>query len=291
VQWIVTHRHRFVRLFALGTIALVAVAYAAACAYLWAQQRALIFLPEAAVRRTPGDVGVEFHEITIPAPQGGVLHAWWLPARSALPASPIILYLRGNDGNLGREVERLQALHRHGLSILAIDYRGYGHSSGPAPTELQVYEDASAAWDYLAQGRGVVPGRIILYGHSLGGAVAAELALRRERACGIVMEGAFTSMVEMGQLEYPFVPVAWLLSERFDTAGKLARLDLPMIFVHGTADEVVPVAMSEQLYRAARRDRQLVLVEGATHEEALPDGGPRLAQALAQLVQRCDHDQ
>ena len=285
------NRHPFVRRLALSVIGLAGVAYAAACVYLWTQQRALIFQPEAAVLRTPGDVGMEFRAIEIPAPDGGVIHAWWLPAHSRASAVGTVLYLRGNDGNLGREVTRLDALHRQGLPILAIDYRGYGRSSGPAPSESQVYADASAAWDHLVRQKGIAPGRIVLYGHSLGGAVAAELALRRGPACGIVFEGAFTSMAEMARREYPMIPVDGLLNERFDTVTKVERLVLPMIFVHGTADAVVPVAMSERLYRAARGDRQLVLVEGAGHEEALTAGGQRLSDALVRLVRMCDGGQ
>jgi uncharacterized protein len=246
----------------LGVFGLGGVAYIAACAYLWTQQRALIFQPEAAVLRTPGELGIEFRAIAIPAPNKGVIQAWWLPSESRATGSATVLYLRGNDGNLGREVDRLHALRRQGLPILAIDYRGYGQSSGPAPSESQVYEDATAAWDYLVRDKGVEPKRIILYGHSLGGAVAAELAFRRGRACGVVFEGTFTTMAEMGRLAYPMIPIDWLLSERFDTASKVARLELPMLFVHGTADEVVPVTMSERLYRAARGDKELVTVEG-----------------------------
>ena len=181
--------------------------YAAACVYLWREQRQLIFLPQAVVRRTPADVGVEFGEVSIPVGERSAISAWWLPADSDQTAPAVLLYLRGNDGNLGQEVDRLRALHRHGLPILAIDYRGYGRSSGPPPSESQLYEDAVAAWDHLVRTQGVDPGRIVIYGHSLGGAVATELALRRGPACGVVLEAAFTSMSEMGHLEYPWIPV------------------------------------------------------------------------------------
>ena len=267
-----------------AVVGLVAVAYAAACAYLWTQQRALIFQPQATVLRNPGGVGAEFRELNIPVADGGVINAWWLPADSS---AATLLYLRGNDGNLGLEVERLSALHRYGLPILAIDYRGYGRSSGPAPSEAQVYEDATAAWDYLVRMQGVDPSRIVLYGHSLGGAVAAELARRRGPACGIVLESTFTSMAEMGRLAYPMMPVDWLLHERFDTLSKIGHLDLPIMFVHGTADEVVPLVMAEQLYRAAGGDKRLVRVEGAGHEDALLNGGARLSEDVSRLVRTC----
>lgn len=271
----------------LAAAAIVAFLYAAACAYLWKEQRHLIFLPQAVVPRTPADVGMQFREVSIPVGEGSRISAWWLPADSVQTAAGVLLYLRGNDGNLGREVDRLHALHRHGLPILAIDYRGYGRSSGPPPSESQVYEDAMAAWDHLVRTQGVDPSRIVIYGHSLGGAVATELALRRGPACGVVLEAAFTSMSEMGRLEYPWIPVDWLLHERFDTLSKVGRLDLPMVFVHGTADDEVPPAMTERLYRAARGDKQLVMVKGAGHEEAMPAGGGPLLKAITDLARAC----
>ena len=185
------------------------------------------------------------------------------------------------------EIERLDALHHQGLPVLAVDYRGYGKSSGPAPSEAQLYEDATAAWDYLVRVQGRDARRIVPYGHSLGGAVAVELALRRGLACGIVLQSTFTSMAEMGQAEYPMIPVEWLLHERFDTLNKISRLKLPILLIHGANDDIVPHAMTERLFRVAREPKQLVLVEGAGHEDALQNGGQRVAQALAHLVHRC----
>lgn len=271
----------------LAAAGIAGVVYAVACAYLWKEQRQLIFLPQAVVVRTPADVGMQFREVSIPVGERSALYAWWLPADSHETAAAVLLYLRGNDGNLGQEVDRLQALHRHGLPILAIDYRGYGRSSGPPPSEAQVYEDAVAAWDYLVRTQGVDPGRIVIYGHSLGGAVATELALRRGPACGVVLEGSFTSMSEMGRLEYPWIPVDWLLHERFDTLTKIARLDLPMVFVHGTADREVPPAMTERLYRAAHRDKQLLMVKDAGHEQAMPMAGEPMVKVMANVARAC----
>jgi uncharacterized protein len=279
--------NRLARRLILGAAGLAALAYTAVCAYLWAQQRALIFLPQTAVLRTPADVGAEFRELTIPVSDRGRINAWWFPVDSDRAPAVTLLYLRGNDGNLGLEVDRLHALQRHGVPILAIDYRGYGRSSGPAPSESQVYEDATAAWDHLVRVQRVEPARIVLYGHSLGGAVAVELALRRGPACGIVLESTFTSMADMARLAYPMIPVDWLLRERFDTLLKIGRLDLPILFVHGTEDKEVPAAMSESLYRAARADKQMIMIAGVGHEDALPAGGQILSRAIADLVGRC----
>src|SRR5262245_60558935 len=122
---------------ALGGRLLVAAAgvlgllYVVACAYLWVEQRSLIFLPDAVVRRTPAEFGLEFREVSIPV-GGDAVSAWWLPAQSA-PSSAVVLYLHGNDGNLGLELDRLRSLHQYGFPVLAIDYRGYGRSRGPQP--------------------------------------------------------------------------------------------------------------------------------------------------------------
>jgi hypothetical protein len=138
---------RLLKRLALGTIGVLAAVYAAVCIYLWSQQRALIFVPERVVRHTPTEFGLPYEEVTIPIGENDVLYGWWLPSRHTPSTAVTVLYLRGNDGNLGTELPRLQALHLHGLPILAIDYRGYGRSSGPAPSEAQVYDDATAAWD------------------------------------------------------------------------------------------------------------------------------------------------
>ena len=197
-------------------------------------------------------------------------------------------YLHGNEGNLAREVDRLQALRRLGLPILAIDYRGYGQSSGPPPSEAQLYEDAAAAWNHLTHVIGLEPTQLVIYGHSLGGAVAAELALRQPAACAIVLESTFTSMADMGRLRYPIFPIDWLLNQRFDTAERVARLLQPIVIVHGTRDDIVPVGMAEQLFVAAREPKRLLLVHGG-HEDALQNSGQLLHKAITQLVQQCAH--
>ena len=219
----------------------------------------------------------------IPVGERSALNAWWLPADSRQPVPAVLLYLRGNDGNLGQEVDRLHALHRYGFPILAIDYRGYGRSSGPPPSEAQVYEDAMAGWDYLVRALDTAPGHIVIYGHSLGGAVATELALRRGPACGVVLEATFTSMSEIARLEYPWIPVDWLLHERFDTLIKISRLDLPMVLVHGTADDEVPPTMTE---RCQRRPRRQTIGDGqrCRARASTPMAGEPMVQAMAELA-------
>lgn len=273
----------------MAIVVFAAVGYAVTCAYLWAWQREIIFLPEPTAVHSLAELGTTYQSVRIPVGTAGFLAAWWLP--SALPESApaAVLYLHGNEGNLAREAGRLQALRRLGLPILAIDYRGYGESSGPPPSEAQLYEDAAAAWNYLAEVRGWDATQLVIYGHSLGGAVAAELALRQPAACAIVLESTFTSMADMGRLRYPMFPIDWLLNQRFDTAQRVARLLQPIVIVHGTRDAIVPVGMAERLFAAAREPKRLLLVNSSGHEDSLQNSGQLLHEAITQLVQQCGH--
>jgi hypothetical protein len=210
-----------------------------------------------------------------------------LPSTHAQSAPAAILYFHGNEGNLAREVDRLAALRQFGLPILAIDYRGFGRSSGPDPSESRVYDDARAAWDYMIGVMKLSPARVVLYGHSLGGAVAADLAAHQPAACALVLESAFTSMVDMGRLHYPMFPIDWLLSERFDTAERIARVQQPIVVMHGTNDDIVPASMSERLFAVAREPKRLLLVHSAGHEDALQKAGEPLSEIIQQVVQRC----
>jgi uncharacterized protein len=273
----------------IAIVVFAGVGYAAACAYLWAWQREIIFLPEPSALHSPAEIGATYQSVRIPVGTAGFLDAWWLPPPLPESAPAAVLYLHGNEGNLAREVDRLQALHQLGLPILAIDYRGYGRSSGPAPSETQLYEDAAAAWNYLTRLRGLEPTQLVIYGHSLGGAVAAELALRQPAACAIMLESTFTSMADMGRLRYPMFPIDWLLNQRFDTARRVARLRQPIVIVHGTRDDIVPAGMAERLFAAAGAPKRLLLVHGAGHEDALQNAGQLIHEVITQLVQQCGH--
>jgi uncharacterized protein len=271
----------------IAMIVFAGVGYAAACAYLWAWQREIVFLPTPTVLQTPAQVGATYQPLSIPVGAAGFVAAWWLPSTFTQSAPAAVLYLHGNEGNLAREVDRLDALRRLELPILAIDYRGYGQSSGPAPSESRVYDDAAAAWDYMIHSMGLDPSHVVIYGHSLGGAVAAELALRQPGACAIVLESTFTSMADMGRLRYPMFPIDWLLNQRFDTVERVGRLRQPIVLVHGTHDDIVPVAMGERLLAVAREPKRLVLVDSAGHEDALQNAGQQLHETIKQLVQEC----
>jgi pimeloyl-ACP methyl ester carboxylesterase len=193
---------------------------------------------------------------------GQRLHAWWLPSEDG--KAPVVLYLHGARWNLTGSVTRIDRWKKLGFSVLAVDYRGFGKSSDVAPTEALAYEDAEAAWDYLAK---MAPGRKrFIVGHSLGGAIATELARRRPDASGLVLEATFTSVRDMiSHSKWGFLPVGLILNQEFNTLEKIAEVKMPVLVTHGTRDSIVPFEMGEKLFEAAKSPKRFVKVEGAGH--------------------------
>ena len=203
----------------------------------------------------------------------------------------VVLYLHGNGLNVGANVEHANRFHRLGLSVFLIDYRGYGKSQGEFPTESQVYKDAQLAWDYLVKQRGINPKQIYIYGHSLGGAVAIDLAVRHPEAAGLIVEGSFTSaraMVDFQSGVYRMFPIDLLLTQRFDSLAKVDRLQMPVLFIHGTADTVVPIEMSKKLFDASPEPKQLYIVPDAGHNNLAEFAGAEYLQRISQFVQQAN---
>ena len=203
--------------------------------------------------------------------------------------APTILYLHGNYRNIGNNLEHTLRLHKLGFNVLLPDYRGFGKSSGGKPNEAKVYEDAEAAWQYLLKQRGVQPGQAFIYGHSLGGAIAIDLAVHHAEAAGLITESTFTSMVEMGKLSYAYLPVDWILNQRFESLQKIAALKVPVLLIHGTWDKTVPVKMAQQLYATAQQPKTLILIEGGEHNNSAAVGWTEYRDAMTAFVKQYAH--
>lgn len=177
------------------------------------------------------------------------------------------MYLHGNGLNIGANINQSYRFRQLGFSVLLIDYRGYGSSEGGFPNESQVYEDAETAYNYLVKQRQLSPIQILLYGHSLGGAVAIELAIKHPEAAGLIVQSSFTSMADMVENNAltRIFPVRLLLTQRFNSIAKVKLLRMPVLFVHGTADPFIPAIMSKKLYAACAEPKQLLLVSNAKH--------------------------
>ncbi|MEM1369768.1 MAG: alpha/beta fold hydrolase [Cyanobacteria bacterium P01_H01_bin.15] len=254
--------------------------YGGLCLFIYLRQRWIIFLPEQIVELTPEDLKLDYETVWLPVgDRNEQIHGWWLPHPEPQGA---VLYLHGNGGNVGSYVARASVLQEAGFSVFLFDYRGYGLSKGRFPNEQRIYEDARTALDYLHREQQFSHEQILLVAHSLGGAVAIELAQSYQKIHGLVVEGTFTSMRAMGQqkLIYRYFPVTWILTQHFDSLTKISALRSPIFFIHGQADNTVPADMSERLYQAALEPKKLWLIPDAGHNDLPSIIGPDYGKAI-----------
>ena len=270
----------------------LAVLFGAGCAALVTKERELVFRPARDISGwfsgLPADVR-EFYMPVSDQPGAERLHSWYWPADSA--GAPTLLYLHGVRWNLTAHLRRIENLRSFGFSVVAIDYRGFGQSDGEMPSEEGVYDDAAVAWRWLVA-QEPDPKKRFIYGHSLGTAVATELAVSKGAADGmggLILEGGFTSLPEMAQALAPsWLPVDWLVTQKFATLEKIPNVSAPGAVVHGTGDRMVPHRFSEALYRPraqsqearARRGRQ-PLQHVVGRRRRVPRGDRRAVRAAA----------
>lgn len=243
-----------------------AAVYLGLALYLYVFQARYVYFPDLPSRQvdaTPADIGLAFQSVTLRTADGVALAGWFIPAPEARGT---LLYLHGNGGNIGHRLDPIAVFHRQGLNVFIIDYRGYGASSGK-PSEEGTYQDALAAWNYLTQEKRLAPERIVLFGESLGGSIAARLAARHPPA-GLIMYASFTSMPEIAQALYPMFPAAWLVRYRYDTRAALGGVNCPVLILHSPEDEIIPFSHGQALLEAAREPKRLVELRGG-HNDAL----------------------
>ena len=273
-------------------LTLVAVG-AAGCASLEVKERELTFrvVHTTASWYTGMPEGMKEFDLAVSAegePQQ--VHAWWWPAAAA--DAPAMLYLHGSRWDLTGQLFRIEQLHAFGFSVLAIDYRGFGQSSGELPSEATVYEDAQVAWERLTELE-PDPAKRFIYGHSLGGAVAIDLAARLSTqappgsalpARGLVVESTFTTLADIARsLTVSWLPAETLLTQKFDSLQKITEVRLPVLIVHGSDDRMVPPRFSQRLYDAAHDPKKLLLVDGATHNNSMREGSRAYRAALREM--------
>lgn len=257
--------------------------YAGMALYLYVFQARYVYFPELPSRRvdaTPADIGLTFEAVMLGTPDGETLAGWYIPAPAARGT---LLYLHGNGGNIGHRLDPIEVFHRLGLNVFIIDYRGYGASSGK-PSEEGTYQDALAAWNYLIRQKRLLPERLVLFGESLGGSIAARLAARHTPA-GLVIYASFTSVPELAQALYPIFPAFWLVRYRYDTRMALNHVNCPVMIMHSREDEIIPFSHGQALLGAAHEPKRLVELRGG-HNDALLLGREVYAREVAAFLQQ-----
>jgi len=238
-------------------LTIAAIAYVGLAAYLYLFQESYVFFPSRAVHATPAAVGLDYDDVRVETDDGVIIHGWFLPAAGARFT---VLFLHGNAGNISHRLDSLRLFHRLGLNILIMDYRGYGRSQG-RPSEQGTYQDAEAAWRYLVRTRGIPPEQILVFGRSLGGGVATWLALEHPVG-GLIIESTPTSVPDMGTEVYPFLPVRLLARLHYNTLRRIPDVNVPVLVIHSSDDEIVPARHGRRIFAAAREPKAFLAIRG-----------------------------
>ena len=255
-----------------------AVGYAALVGGLYVFQRQLLYLPDRTRPELAGLAELGVREVTLSTEDGLLLLSWYLAGH---PGRPVIAYFHGNGGHIGYRIERLLRFARQGFGVLMLEYRGYGGNPG-TPSEAGFYADGRAALDFLDR-EGVTPNRLVLYGESLGSGVAVELAAQHGIAA-LILEAPPTSVAEVAQCHFPYVPAARLVTDRFDSLSRIAKVRAPILVLHGERDRVVPIRFGRALFDAAPEPKEGWFMPEAGHEDLARYGG--LEAAVAFIARR-----
>ncbi len=240
-------------------------------AYFYFQQEAMVYFPSRKLAADPQRLGWTVQAVRFETDDGLMLSGWYIPApcepppggrRPAAPceARGVVLFSHGNAGNISHRLDTIALFRELGLDVFIFDYRGYGESDG-RPTEAGTYKDIAAAWRHLVVGRGIAPKRILLYGESLGGAVATWLAAR-EQPAALVLVSTFTSTPDLGAQLYPWLPIRLLARIQYDTRSRMGKVRAPLLIFHSRDDEIVAYSHAEQLLAAANEPKRLVTLIG-----------------------------
>ena len=221
-------------------------------------QSRIIYHPAKKLWTDPSAVGFAFEEVTFDTEDERQLHGWFIPSDDT---STTVLYFHGNAGNISGRLETIGLLHSLGLNVFIFDYRGYGKSKG-SPSEKGTYRDASAAWSYLSQSRGLDANKIVVMGRSLGGPIAAWLAERKNPAA-LIIESTFTSAADLGAGLYPWLPVRMLIKYDYCTAEYISKVRVPIFMAHSRDDQVVPFHHGQTLFKIANKPKTFVELQGS----------------------------
>ncbi len=224
-------------------------------------QARFVYFPDKTLTYSPTDAGMEFEDVFLTTRDNVSIHAWYVPKAGS---GKTLLFLHGNAGNISHRLDSLLIFHELGLSVLIIDYRGYGLSDGN-PHEAGTYADAEAAWEYLISERNLSAQDIIIFGRSLGGGIASWLAIRNTPAV-LILESTFTSITEMGAHIYPYLPVKWLSQIHYPNIERINQVRSPVLLIHSEDDELIPYQHGRRLYQQANSPKSFLQLSGGHND-------------------------
>lgn len=252
----------------LKIVLVVAAGYGLIVAIVYLMQGRMLYLPDMpgrALTNTPTDIGLDYQDVSIETTDGVTLHGWFIPGRS----SRVLLFFHGNAGNISHRLASIKQFQDLGLSLFIIDYRGYGQSGG-STTERGIYRDADAAWRYLTGTRGIAASEIVIFGRSLGASVASRLA-SKQRPLALIVESSFTSVPDIAQELYPWLPARWLSRLRHATRDYAADVRCPILVIHSRDDEIIPFHHGEAIFAVANEPKTLLPLRGTHNDGFLYD--------------------
>ena len=261
-----------------SAVFIMAAAWLALMILVYFFQARLIFYPSRTLGQTPADITLDYEEVFLQGRDAVEIHGWWLPAENARAT---LLFLHGNAGNISHRLDSLKIFHDLGLATLIIDYRGYGKSRGQ-PSEQGTYLDAMAAWRYLTEDKGIRPQQIIIFGRSLGGAVAVRLAADT-RAAGLILESTFTSITDVGRQHYPYLPVNYLARIHYPSIDHIDKINSPLLCIHSREDEIIPYRLGRALYDRAAEPKYFLEITGG-HNGGFLESGRRYTAGLDAFI-------
>jgi len=239
-----------------------------------------LYFPVKQLEGTPRDLGLEYEDVYFEASDGVKLNGWFVPSKKR---SATMLYYHGNAGNISHRLPIIKMFNEMGIDVFIFDYRGYGKSKG-FPSEEGIYRDGFAAYDYLLSRPDVDKGKLVLYGKSIGAAVATEVLKRRE-AKALITEGAFTSAPDMAGELYPILPLKYVIVSKYDSLSNIKTLDLPVLVIHAKDDEIIPFSHGKRIFEAAREPKKVLEVYGG-HNYAIILEPEKFSRVIRQFLKK-----
>jgi len=268
-------------------IGAAALCYALIATWVYFNQRSMLYAPRRDLVATPAGIGLAYEELWLTTSLGTRINAWWIPHPEARFT---VLFCHGNGGNISHRLETIRICHELGLSVMIHDYSGYGQSDGE-PSEEGTRADTRTAWDWLIHEKDIAPDSVILFGRSLGGAVAADLAgqlaTKNIHPAGCILESTFTSVPDMGAYIYPWLPVRQLASYQYNSGQALQNVRVPALFAHSQDDDIVPYALGVELHSGYTGPKSFLEMRG-DHNTGYIEMGEEYPVALNQFLRELE---